>query len=103
MEKSLTMISTAIGDFAAGAVLAQGYRSISLALEQCRLNREWGKDRDRSKRILSPAAIQKIKEDYKEGLHAGKASAMEPPFMAPSTDPEMYSKVSLVTRVAQLS
>ena len=94
MQEPFKLITTAVGDFAAGAVLAQGYKGVSLAFEQSRLNEEWGKNRDACRQILSRTAIEKIKADERSGLHAAKANATEPPFMAPSVDPTMYSKVS---------
>jgi len=73
--------------------LSQGYQGISLAAEQNRLNKEWGKWDSTCIRVLSPMAIAVIEAGENDGLFKDRANATEPPFMAPSTDPTQYSKV----------
>jgi len=96
METGVTLISTCIGDFAAGAAYAQGYRSVSLAVEQGRLNEEWSANRPESTRILSQKAIQTISQGIEESMYLDRVDATQPVLMAPSTDPMMYSKVGLI-------
>ena len=44
-------------------------------------------------RILSPKAISIITANTADGMYNNRADANEPAFMAPSTDPAMYSMV----------
>lgn len=45
------------------------------------------------RKILTPLAISTIEKMEKEGRFSDRDGALEPPFMAPSTDPDRYSKV----------
>ena len=45
-------------------------------------------------RILSPAAINAIKYAHSLGKYKSRCDACEPAYMAPSTTPEDYSRVS---------
>ena len=46
-----------------------------------------------TKKILSEAAVQLIKREIKAGTYSDRAGEREPPFMAPSSDPEDYPRV----------
>lgn len=79
--------------YAQGHALSQGYQGMTLAGEQSRLNMEWERRDVGCNRVLSPAAILAIEANEREGLFSGRDGQTEPPFMAPSTDPNQYSKV----------
>ena len=46
--------------------------------------------------ILSEAARGIIKENHCNGMFSGREDATDPPYMAPSTNPEDYSKVGMI-------
>ena len=45
------------------------------------------------RKILSDGAKALIKRQFRSGAYKDRANELEPPFMAPSTDPDDYSKV----------
>jgi hypothetical protein len=47
-------------------------------------------------RVLSSKAVAQITRRLQDGDFAEREGAREPPFMAPSTDPDQYSDVSIV-------
>ena len=54
---------------------------------------EDGKDHFKATRILSEAAKMQITHELKTGVHNKGLDEREPPFMAPSPDPDDYSNV----------
>jgi len=73
--------------------LSQGFQTMSLVAEQSHLNKEL-KGRDAmSTKVLSAKAIAMIAKSERYVVYANRTNAMEPPFMAPLTDPGQYSKV----------
>lgn len=46
--------------------------------------------------ILSEAARGIIEENHRNGMFSGREDATDPPYMAPSTNPEDYSKVGMI-------
>lgn len=52
-----------------------------------------GKDHFAAERILSSKAIRIINRELEAGAYADRKDEREPPFMAPSADPNDYSKV----------
>ena len=46
-----------------------------------------------SKRLLTEAAKARIASDLARGLYEGRENEVDPPYMAPSPNPEDYSHV----------
>jgi len=66
---------------------------MSLVAEQSRLNKELKGHHATSRKILSAKAITIIAKNKQYTIYANRVNAMEPPFMAPLTDPGQYLKV----------
>lgn len=94
----IKVIRSRVKRFAKGHGLSQGYTAASLVAEQSRLDEERGNQDGLRKRFLSPMAISVILKSEKYGVYTDRVHATEPPFMAPSADPEQYSKVCLQPR-----
>jgi hypothetical protein len=50
----------------------------------------------RCEKVLTGAAKHLITKDFESGMHKGKEGRREPPFMAPSLNPDDYSIVSAI-------
>ena len=97
--------------------IAQGFQQISFDGEQAIVNREWLKrhrsigsflvqhtngtsvkrDKTKQQKILSKAAQAIIQADLQSGKYDKRKNRVEPPYMAPSTDPALYSSVCFPT------
>ncbi|KAF9781086.1 hypothetical protein BJ322DRAFT_1023203 [Thelephora terrestris] len=74
----------------------QGYEPLDFDGEQRKVNKGWAERsvrcRDEGTKILSDGAKIAIRQSIQAGVFSDRESALEPPFMAPSTDPDLYSK-----------
>jgi hypothetical protein len=92
-KTQVRLIRSGAKRYATSHVIGQGFQTVSVAGEQGRLNKEWSKRDGACKRILSTAAIAQIRAALSKKQYEDRQGGTEPPFMAPSPDPKLYSKV----------
>jgi hypothetical protein len=92
-KTQVRLIRSGAKRYATTHVIGQGFQKVSVAGEQGRLNKEWSKRDGACRRVLSTAAIAQISAALKRKQYEDREDGTEPPFMAPSTDPKLYSKV----------
>ena len=77
-------------------IAGQSLQRIPFRDEHRLVNKEWDKRDVQTIRVLSKTARLAILRDSEAHRFDNRDSAREPPYMAPSADPNDYSKVSVI-------